>query len=328
MALTLLFSSFSEAKSMTMIKVDAPLSKGDFVPIVVAKEIKPTQTTSQHAAASKEPKEDVIASKIFPCPVDGCIKLYQRYSNLESHVLHGECQLVEEKLNLFDKAKVCYREKLLHGSTSVPSLISNTFASPPSSDSLSKGWALKTGKQAKRFSEKQKTYLDQKFNVGQETGHKVDGITVSQNMRYAKDVNGDHLFDVAEFLTAQQINSYFSRLSAKLKKGQLSLQSEDAVFEIQGGDEDTLAAEEEYAFNTTRLKIMEECQLIHPLIYDNHNICQLTATNNLKKFNISMLRTICKYFHIDCSHVKVHRKDPYIVLLKDIVKMCSCTRKG
>jgi hypothetical protein len=101
-----------------MIKVDAALSNGDFVPIVVAKEIKPTETTSQHVAASKEANEDV-ASKLFACPVDGCIKLYQRYSNLESHVLHGECQFVEEKLNLIDKAKVCYREKLLHGSTSV-----------------------------------------------------------------------------------------------------------------------------------------------------------------------------------------------------------------
>jgi hypothetical protein len=92
-------------------------------------------------------------------------------------------------------------------------------------------------------------------------------------------------------------------------------------------DEDTLAAGEEDAFHMTRLKIMEECQLIHPLVYDNHNICQLTATNNLKKFNISMLCTICEYFHIDCSHVNIHSKDPYIVLLKDLVKMCSHTRK-
>ena len=56
-------------------------------------------------------------------------------------------------------------------------------------------------------------YLDQKFNIGQETGHKLDGVTFSQDMRYAKDDNGDRLFDASEVLTAQQISSYFSRMA-------------------------------------------------------------------------------------------------------------------
>ena len=41
-------------------------------------------------------------------------------------------------------------------------------------------------KKATRFNEKQKKYLEEKFFLGQETGHKVEAVTVAQEMRYAK----------------------------------------------------------------------------------------------------------------------------------------------
>jgi hypothetical protein len=75
--------------------------------------------------------------------------MYQRYSNLQSRILYGECQLVVEKLNLLDKAKVLYMEKLLHGSTSVPSLSNCTVPAPQFRNDSLQGWALKAGKQAK-----------------------------------------------------------------------------------------------------------------------------------------------------------------------------------
>ena len=52
------------------------------------------------------------------------------------------------------------------------------------------GWALKTSKKATRFGERQKSYLDEKFSIGQETGHKVDAETVARNMSYEKDERG------------------------------------------------------------------------------------------------------------------------------------------
>ena len=79
------------------------------------------------------------------------------------------------------------------------------------------GWAFKGTRKATRFNENQREYLDDKFQIGQESGHKSDPEKVSRDMRYARRDNGERRFDVEEFLTAQQIQSYFSRTAAKLK---------------------------------------------------------------------------------------------------------------
>ena len=72
------------------------------------------------------------------------------------------------------------------------------------------GWAqLKGTRKATRFNEDQRQYLDSKFQIGQESGHKADSAKVSRNMRYARRDNGERgRFDVEEFLTAQRIQSY------------------------------------------------------------------------------------------------------------------------
>ena len=82
--------------------------------------------------------------------------------------------------------------------------------------SLPKGWALKssTGLR-KRFSENQKLYLSKLFDVGEQTGHKVDANDVSKSMRKVRKVDGSFLFDASEYLTAKQIASFFSRLARK-----------------------------------------------------------------------------------------------------------------
>ena len=62
-------------------------------------------------------------------------------------------------------------------------------------------------KKANRFNEKQKLYLDNKFKIGEETGNKADPAEVAQDMRFSRDSEGKRLFNVDEFLTAQQIKS-------------------------------------------------------------------------------------------------------------------------
>jgi hypothetical protein len=59
------------------------------------------------------------------------------------------------------------------------------------------GWALKGGKQTKRFSEKQKIYLDQNSTLDKKLDTKLDGVIVSQDMRYTKDNEGDNLIDAS-----------------------------------------------------------------------------------------------------------------------------------
>ena len=62
------------------------------------------------------------------------------------------------------------------------------------------GWALKSTKKAYRFSEKQKAYLDAKFNIGQTSGRKLEklvGEVDAREMRRAKDLT------VLDFSTLQ-----------------------------------------------------------------------------------------------------------------------------
>ena len=100
--------------------------------------------------------------KLFTCPIDGCVKCFQQYASLENHLQYGSCKLVPERENLFDKAKISYRDKLLHGCDRLPVLASSTFP-VLAEDMQSQGWALKMTKKATRFNEKQKEYLEKSF---------------------------------------------------------------------------------------------------------------------------------------------------------------------
>lgn len=239
------------------------------------------------------------------------MKCFQQYGSLENHLQYGSCKLVAERENLFDKAKVRYRDKLLQDPGIQPVLASSTL--PAAGEIKHKGWALKTTKKTTRFNEKQKRYLEEKFFLGQETGHKVEAVTVAQEMRYTRDEAGSRRFTLDEFLTPQQVQSFFSRMAAKLRNKQ------EEVLE-----EDTTAAEDQTAFSSTRADILEKCQLTHPIVYDSFNLCTLYASNGLKKLSVSMLCLICEYFDLDVCNIQGSRKAPYIELISSLVQTCSC----
>lgn len=103
----------------------------------------------------------------------------------------------------------------------------------------------------KRFSEKQKCYLEEKFSIGQETGHKFDAAAVAHDMRFARNKSGNRRFTVDDFLTTQQVQPYFSRAAAKLKNTQ-----------EETPEEDITAAKDEVAYSLTRQTMyMHDCTL-------------------------------------------------------------------
>ncbi|CAB4006196.1 Hypothetical predicted protein [Paramuricea clavata] len=84
--------------------------------------------------------------------------------------------------------------------------------------SVSEGWAGRDPKRTgHRFSAKQRTFLENKFNDGVKTGVKANPDNVSKEMRQLKDQNGKRVCTVVEFLRAQQISSYFSRMASTRK---------------------------------------------------------------------------------------------------------------
>ena len=85
-------------------------------------------------------------------------------------------------------------------------------------DSPSKGWALKSSAvQRKRFNESQKQYLTKLFDVGEQTGHKVDANNVSQSMRKARNIDGSLMFK--RILSRKANHKFFFSYSAKKKGG-------------------------------------------------------------------------------------------------------------
>ncbi|XP_063397325.1 uncharacterized protein LOC134681606 [Mytilus trossulus] len=145
------------------------------------------------------------------CPVDGCVKSFIKHKNLEDHLLIGNCKFKLKNEPTLDMTKNMYLTKVTSKVEKTYSLSSDTVVVQ---ENITEGWALKTRKPPTLFSKEQKLYLDEKFKIGETTGKKEDPITVSQEMRTTK-VKGKRRFKMSEFLTSQQIGSYFSRVSRK-----------------------------------------------------------------------------------------------------------------
>jgi len=137
-------------------------------------------------------------------------------------------------------------------------------------------------------------------------------------MRYARRENSERHSNVEEFLTAQQIQSYFLRTAAKLKHAATAQSGHDSI-----DDNDGQAAQEQAAYSSVRLAVLHQCELLRPIVYDTLNICSLYSSNKLTKLSVAQLRLICSYYNVD---IEEQRKAPYITFVSDLVGSCSCTK--
>ena len=201
---------------------------------------------------------------------------------------------------MMDLAKIEYASRLQEGIGQKPVFQSKLLESAKEDPvSVAKeGWALRGSKKSNGFNETQKEYLLQEFNIGQSTGKKAQAEAVAKDTRRAKGSDGKRLFSVAEFLSPQQMASYFSRLASKGKKGLLS-------------QEDIHAMEEEEAnFDNARQDILSSLQGKHPIVLGQYNICELTGSGELKKMRLGLLQHTCESFDVDVPPNKPRKKAP------------------
>lgn len=260
-------------------------------------------------------EKDESSCELLGCPNEGCIKMYQRHSSLEKHLLFGQCKMVAEKQTLYDIAMKKYNALLVDGASEPVSVTPEQSDTYESANPLPEGWALKTTKKATRFNDAQKSYLEEKFNLGQATGQKQDPNVVARDMRFARKMDGTKRFKSDEYLSAQQIQGFFSRMAAKLRHGQLDLL-----------EEDIRAAEEEQMMDDTRQAILDQVQLRHPIVYDNLDICALYREKRLNKLSIAMLITVCNYFDIPTEGFNSKRKAEYIAAISELALACDCNK--
>ena len=159
-------------------------------------------------------ESDKFSNELHTCPNEGCVKMYQRHSSLEKHLLFGQCKMVPERCTLLDVAKKKYHALLVEGSSEAVTAALEQEDVSVSANNLPEGWALKTIKKFNRFSDTQKKYLEEKFNLRQATGQKQDPINAARDMRFAKKMDGSkmdrsRLFKRDEYLATQQVQSFF-----------------------------------------------------------------------------------------------------------------------
>ena len=270
---------------------------------------------------AEEPTEE---GQLFECPEPGCQKVFKSFCEIEMHAEignHGNRPISE---SIYDRMRREWAKRFstidpvqADGSTSGSGICSSeeTTDTPPSD--LSQGWALSKPRVSTRFSPKVKTYLNAKFELGERTGLKADPNQVSADMRNARDEENNRRFSREEWLTQNQIKSYFSRLASAKRKGQ---QTED--LDDQAELEDIFGEQEENSRQLLINSIIEKIGLRHPICYDVYDLCEYCKSSKLSKFNVVMLKAILKNF--DISFKSKDRKKDLVEHLAAFVQKCPC----
>lgn len=241
--------------------------------------------------------------------------MFARYSALEKHIEFGKHTYVLEKMSLQDVAKLQYAQHLEDGQfRNHPNLPAaspvNAQDSQDINDRCSKGWALKSSVQNKRFTDKQKQFMDEKFKQG-ELGKKSTGEEVAKLMRTARDKDGKRIFNADEFLTSAQISSYFSRAAAKRKN--ISEMDNDAFEHEEMICQVTEEIVEMLDQDGHTVSTTDECYM-----YSNMVLCTMSKAQ-LASLKMSSIREICKKYEIE---VTSRRKEPYVNALFDVLSNC------
>ena len=156
-------------------RFQSQFSSGDFSALSPLPDSKVKKNVQVDEVVSVKVDLDRDGDSLFSCPNDGCIKTYMRHSALENHLFYGKCELRPVKETLMDQAKALYYKKLQSdASAPPPSLEGMPLPRFTTTEALPEGWALRSSQKSTRFSETQKNYLESKFQVGVETGLKLD----------------------------------------------------------------------------------------------------------------------------------------------------------
>ena len=108
----------------------------------------------------------------------------------------------------------------------------------------------------------------------------------AKKMRRTQGSNGEHLFTVSEFLTAQQVASFFSRMAAKVKQ---QITPEETL-----SDQDILAMKDEQNFCSAKEFVMAALYLQHSISYDQYEICSMVKDKTLGKLKLGVLKLMCE----------------------------------
>jgi hypothetical protein len=120
----------------------------------------------------------------FDCPEPHCVMQFRREERLHAHLLLGSHKNLIPSFRLLDKAIIMYKEGLESDKYKhvpiLPAVTMSASSSTTVNDTLAEGWALFRSRPRVPFTVIQRSYLDQKYNDGEESGAKWDAASVAQ----------------------------------------------------------------------------------------------------------------------------------------------------
>ena len=143
--------------------------------------------------------------------------------------------------------------------------------------------------------------------MGEATGQKADPGQVATDMRKACDESGQRLFSRENWLSSNQVKSFFSRLAAKRKERFAASAGEPAFdttncteSDIEEIVEESELIQSEQQRKETVQDILDEIsvQNLHPIIYDSFDLCEYNKKQQLARFSVNMLKGVCNHFEI------------------------------
>ena len=262
-------------------------------------------------------------TRMFTCPEQSCTKTFIRYSALERHCEFGAHMRSLERITLQDRAKISYAKNLHEGQTrkqqSLP--VCDAPLTHRASDICQMGWALKSSPRKVRFTQEQKNFLDLKYNLGEQTGKKSSGEDVASQMRRARGQDGKRLFAVNDFLTAQQISSYFSRMAAKRKnvtEAEVDTEvRENLIRDVTAEITEKLVAEEQ------QQPVSEDESRGCCYSYRRVNLCRMSRDELRAKLTLPNLKSICLKYGIQ-GVSRNRKKEPYVDALFSFIEARPC----
>lgn len=203
-----------------------------------------TTISNDHSSTTKEVNDDeniplkaARSSQLYECPVCGSRFVSEgRFKNHMDFDIHKSKHEKETLLDVVASAYVGSLDETYSFSDALRTEITNEMnenlgqssSSSLSTDIYAKGWGIKRRKRNTRFTEKQKKFMTELFNKGiGKTGNKIDGKKASSLMKTAKTNDGLPMFEGAEYLNAQQITAFFSRLAASLSNNPVKRNDDD-----------------------------------------------------------------------------------------------------
>ena len=190
------------------------------------------------------PPADQEDCQLFNCPEEGCVKTFRTSQNLHRHLDLGRHHFKLHEESQYDQIRCKWTQ---HCMSLKPQNPSSLFTAISCSEELESdviiGWAQTRSKRSNRFSKQVKSFLLEQFMIGEETGRKVTPAEAAIRIRSLHNDAGNRLFEKGEWLTVQQVTSYFSRLAAMKKMSQLPTAVES--LEDEGEDVEAVVQQSE-----------------------------------------------------------------------------------